>query len=109
MALAQIINEMFWILHIIEGMPGRFVHRPSNIFVDNKPAISLADNHAASKFTRHIGIDHHFLRDHCDGGDKSFNIVWTDSRNQKADGMTKPLPRMPFTTFRDSVVSDLEL
>ena len=107
MALAHIVKEILWIVHIIEGIPGQFVRRPIILYVDNKPAINLANNHAASKFTRHIGIVHHFLRQHCEDGDKQFRIVWKQTKSQKADGMTKPLARSEFVRFRDSVVSDL--
>ena len=106
MALAQIIKIMLWILHIFEGMPGQFIKKPINVYVDNKPAINLADHHAASKFTRHISIAYHFLREHCADGTGLFNILWVEGKNQKADGMTKPLPRSSFILFKDTVVSD---
>ena len=109
MALDHIVKLMLWIIHIIEGIPGQIVRRPVKIYVDNKPAISLANNHAASKFTRHIGIAHHFLRDHCEQGDGTFKVIWTDSKSQRANGMTKPLPRSEYKTFQDSVVSDIKL
>ena len=109
MALAQIVKILLWIINIIEGIPGQFVRRPVPIYVDNKPAINLADNHTASKFTRHIGISHHFLRDHCFGGDATFKIIWVHTKKQWADGMTKPLPRGEFTIFRDRVVTNLRL
>ena len=106
MALALITRIILWIIHMIECIPGQFVRRPILVYEDNKPCINLADNHSASKYTRHIGIAHHFLRDHYRGGDKQFRLVWTQSSAQKADGMTKPLPRTDFFTFRDQVVSD---
>ena len=109
MALSNIVKIILWIVNIIEGIPGQFVRRPICIFVDNQPAIDLANHHAASKFTRHIGIAHHFLRDHCEDGNGNFKIIWTDSKSNKADGMTKPLPRASFIKFRDTVVSDLVL
>ena len=106
MALSQLIKILLWLIHIIEAIPGQFVRRPVPIYIDNKPSINLANNHAASKFTRHIGIAHHFLRDHCAGGSKLFNLVWRETSSQQADGMTKPLPRAKFISFRDTVVSD---
>ena len=109
MALSQIIKILLWVIHIIEDIPGQFVRRPVYVHVDNKPAINLADNHAASKFTRHIGIAHHFLRDHCASGNNCFKIVWVDGKSQWADGMTKPLPRTEFALFRDRITSDLQL
>ena len=108
MALALIIKELLWILHIIEYLPGQFVRRPIPIYIDNAPSINLANNYAASKFTRHIGICHHFLRDYCEGGNRLFQLIWTNSSSNISDGMTKPLPRQSFENFRDKVVSDHE-
>ena len=108
MALAHIIKIMLWIIHIIEAIPSQFVKKPVPIYIDNKPAINLADNHAASKFTRHIGITHHFLRDYCEGGNRLFQLIWRESAFQEADGMTKPLARAKFTAFRDRVVSNFQ-
>ena len=109
MALSHVIRLLLWIMHMIESLPGQFVQRPVRVHEDNRPTINLANNHAASKFTRHIGIAHHFLRDHCTGENKQFEITWIDGKSQKADGMTKPKTRAEFITFRDSVVSDLQL
>ena len=106
MALAQVIKELLWIFHILSALPGQFVRLPIPIVNDNKPSISLANNHAASRYTRHIGIAHHFLRDYCEDGCQLFDLQWVESGDQPSDGMTKPLPRGPFTKFRDSVVSD---
>ena len=73
--------------------------------MDNKPAINLANNHAASKYTRHIGIQHHFLREYYETGTQTFQLVWDESKRNKADGMTKPLARGPFRVFADDVTS----
>ena len=106
MALSHIIKELLWILNIMQAIPGQFVRLPIPIYIDNKPCINLANDHAASKYTRHIGIAHHFLREHCEGGDRRFHLIWTESSSNVADGMTKPLTRTPFAHFRDMVVSD---
>ena len=109
MALSLVIRKLLWLIHIIECIPGQRVRRPVPIYIDNKPAINLANNYAASKFTRHIGIEHHFIRQHCESGSKTFKLIWRNSENQQADGMTKPLPKSKFAKFRDSVVSNIEL
>ena len=105
MALAYITKLLLWIIQMIECIPGQFVRRPVKVFEDNKPCIQLANNHAASKFTRHIGICHHFLRDHYESGSKQFLLIWTRSDKQKANGMTKPLARAEYKEFQDSVVA----
>ena len=53
-------------------------------------------------------MHHHFLRDYCEGGDKTFLLVWDKSEDNVADGMTKPKPRAEFIKFRDQVISDFE-
>ena len=109
MALAMIVKMLLWIINIIEAIPGQFIRRPIPIFEDNKPCINLANNHAAAKYTRHIGISHHFLRQHCYGGNKTFKLIWVDTNQQRANGMTKPLPKREFIAFRDTVVSNAML
>ena len=108
MALALITKILLWLINMIEAIPGQFIRKPIKVYEDNKPCINLANNHAASKFTRHIGIAHHFLRDHYESGSKQFELVWIEGRQQRADGMTKPLPHSGFIRFRDSVVSDYD-
>ena len=105
MALSMIIRMLLWLINIIEGIPGQFIRRPIPVYEDNKPCINLTDNHAAAKYTRHIGIAHHFLRDHCHGGNKTFQLIWRASAHQPANGMTKPLAKAEFKEFQDEVVS----
>lgn len=109
MALSTIVRMLLWLINILTAIPGQFIRRPIPIYEDNKPCINLADNHAASKYTRHIGIAHHFLRQHCYGGDRTFSLIWRQSNLQPANGMTKPLAKTPFIEFRDEVVSDIIL
>ena len=75
MALAYITKRLLWILNMLEAVPGQFVAKPIKVHEDNKPCINLANQHATSKHTRHIGIAHHFLRDHYYSGNKQFELV----------------------------------
>ena len=109
MTLTHLVELLLWIIHIVEGIPDQIIRRPVKIYVDNKPAINLVNNHVASKFTRHIGITHHSLRDHCENGDGTFKIIWVNIKRQQSNDMTKPLPRSEFKPFQYSVVSDIRL
>ena len=109
MALSYTTKLLLWIINMIQSIPGQFVSKPVRVFEDNMPCINLANHHAASKFTRHIGICHHFLRSHYAEGSKQFKLIWIRSGKQRANGMTKPLARSDFIAFRDSVVSDIRL
>ena len=51
MALSYVTRMLLWILNIINAIPGQFVVTPIKVHMDNKPAINLANNHAASKYT----------------------------------------------------------
>ena len=56
---------------------------------DNTSAINLSKNPIQHSRTKHIDIRHHFLCDHIQNGDISFEFV--DTNNQLVDIFTKPL------------------
>jgi len=62
---------------------------------DNTSAINLTRNPVLHSRTKHIEIRHHFLRDHVQKNDVSFEYV--DTKDQLADIFTKPLPSEPFS------------
>jgi len=65
---------------------------------DNTSAINLYKNPVLHSMTKHIEIRHHFLRDHVEKKDVTFEYV--DTKNQLADIFTKPLPSDPFLKIR---------
>jgi len=65
---------------------------------DNTSAISLTKNHVLHSRTKHIEIRHHFLKDHVEKKDVSFEYV--DTKDQLTDIFTKPLPFEPFLKIR---------
>jgi len=60
------------------------------IICDNMSAINLSKNHVQHSKTKHLEIQHHFLRDHVQKGDCVLEFV--DTKNQLADIFTKPFP-----------------
>ena len=108
MSLVHVTKLLLWIVNMIENIPEQFVWKSIPIYVVNKPSINLSNSYTTSKFTRQIGINHHFLRYYCYDGTNQFELIWTSTKTQAADGMTKPLARTPSITFRYSVVSDHE-
>ncbi|MCH88858.1 putative gag-pol polyprotein [Trifolium medium] len=74
---------------------------------DNTSAINLSKNPVLHSRTKHIEIRHHFLRDHVEKGDVTFEYV--DTTNQLADIFTKPLASDPFHKIsRDLGILDLK-
>jgi hypothetical protein len=68
------------------------------IFCDNQGAIALAKNPQFHARTKHIEIQHHFVREKVNEGKVRLEYMPTDK--QVADGLTKALPKDQFTTFR---------
>jgi hypothetical protein len=64
------------------------------LLCDNECAIKIAYNPCEHSRTKHIDIQHHFLRDHVIKGDIAISHVGTN--DQLADMFTKPLDEKQF-------------
>ena len=73
------------------------------IHEDNVSAIHLACNPATTPNSKHIDIRHHFIRERVKRGE--FKIVHVRSDLQRADFLTKPLPKEIFCAHRDFVMN----
>jgi hypothetical protein len=62
---------------------------------DNEGGVKLANNPMASNITKHIDINHHYIRELVDA--KTFVVVSVGKANKLADGMTKALPEPKHT------------
>jgi hypothetical protein len=68
---------------------------------DNESAICMADNPVEHSRTKHIDIQHHFLRDHQQKGD--IEVFHISTENQLADIFTKPLDEKTFCRLRSEL------
>ena len=73
------------------------------IHEDNVSAIHLACNPAATPYSKYIDIRHHFIRERVERGE--FKVVHVRSDLQRADFLTKPLPKETFCAHRDFVMN----
>jgi hypothetical protein len=64
------------------------------LLCDNESAIRMADNPVEHSRTKHIDIQHHFLRDHQQKGD--IEVYHINTENQLANIFTKPLDEKRF-------------
>jgi hypothetical protein len=71
------------------------------LLCDNESAIHLANNPFEHSHTKHINIQHHFLRDHQQRGD--IDIYHISTENQLADIFTKPLDEKWFCRLRSEL------
>jgi hypothetical protein len=60
------------------------------LFSDNKPAISIADNHVQHDKTKHIEIDRHFIKEKMNTG--LITTIYIPSGHKLVDVLTKSLP-----------------
>ena len=69
------------------------------IYVDNTQTMRLltSDEPQLNTKLRHVDIHQHWLRERVQKED--IDIAWVPTRDMKADGFTKPLPRQRFKAF----------
>jgi len=68
------------------------------LYCDNTSAVNLTKNPTLHSKTKHIEINHHFIRDHIQKGD--IEIMFVKIENQLADLFTKPLAGDRFNKLR---------
>jgi hypothetical protein len=71
------------------------------LLCDNESTIKIAYNPCEHYRTKHIGIQHHFLRDHAIKGDIVISHVGTN--NQLINIFTKPLDEKRFRELRSEL------
>lgn len=76
------------------------------IFGYNQGAIALAKNPQFHSRTKHITIQHHFLRKKLTKG--KIDLQYIPMERQVADGLTKALPKDRFIIFCRAVGLDME-
>jgi hypothetical protein len=71
------------------------------LLCDNGSAVKLTNNPVQHARTKHIDVQHHFIRDHQQKGDISIESVGTE--DQLADIFTKPLDENRFCKLRNEL------
>jgi len=89
MALSRATTQALWISKYLKevGLP---VTKPVLIYADNNGAISLSLNDKNHCRTKHIDMQHHFVKEHTKAN--SVNFQYTPSAENLANFLTKPLP-----------------
>ena len=103
MALTQVTKEAIWHRFLLsEILDRQYKKLPSiTIFADNRGCIALAHNPEYHACTKHIDIQHHFVREKVEEGEVS--LEYTPSGVMVADCFTKALPREKFVQHRASM------
>jgi hypothetical protein len=98
MALTLVAKEAIWLHRLLAELG--FVESddttstPMTIFEDNQSAIALAKNPIHHARSKHIDIQHHFIREKVESGE--VKLEYTSSEEMIADAMTKALLHFKF-------------
>ena len=92
-AMAHGICEGMWLRRLLNEL-GITTTEPVNMYCDNQAAIRIARNPVHHDRTKHVEIDRHFIKEKLD--EKIVDLLYTPTRHQIADVLTKALPRITF-------------
>ena len=104
MGQTQATKEAIWLRRLLAELDLSGENHTTDavlLFCDNEGAIALAKNPQFHARTKHIEIQHHYVRERAAAGDVDLQHVRTE--NQVADGLTKALPKDKFIPFRNAL------
>ncbi|PKU61534.1 putative mitochondrial protein [Dendrobium catenatum] len=96
-SLAALTADIIWLRRLLSDF-GIHQTTPTDIFCDNTSAIALANNPVFHARTKHIEIDHRFVRDHIQ--QQNIRILPISIIDQTADIFTKSLSTPRFQLLR---------
>lgn len=96
-AVALAAKEAAYIASLADELMFMKSVRPIVIFGDNEASISLAHKPIIDGRTKHINVKYHYLRQEVENG--AIKFVWVPTKDQSADGLTKPLPLAAHSRF----------
>jgi hypothetical protein len=97
----QATKEAIWLQGFLKQVHPDLDGGATIIYGDNQGAIALAKNPQFHARTKHIDIQHHFVREKVAEG--RIQLKYVPTTQQVADGLTKPLCRDKFQIFRAAV------
>lgn len=99
-ASAHAAQECIWLRRLLEDLHVKF-DQPVPIHGDNLSAIKLTSNPVFHARTKHIELEHHFIREKVLEG--IIEMVAVRSEDNVADIFTKALPKGPFEDLRSKL------
>jgi hypothetical protein len=101
-AQTQAAKEAVWLRSLLQELnPVEPTPYATIIYCDNQGAIALAKDPKFHPRTKHIAIQHHWVREKI--ADQVVDLEYVETSKQVADGLTKALPKDPFEAFRDVI------
>lgn len=97
MAATSAACQALWLQDLLKEVMGQ-EQKTYVLKVDNKSAIALMKDPVFHGKSKHIETKYYFIRDCIDKG--KIQVEFVSSNLQRADIMTKALPRMKFSEMR---------
>jgi len=97
MALTESIKEALWLIYIFRDI-NVILKLPIVIYEDNLLCQKLLENPRFHNRTKHIDLKYKFTKDHIEAG--TIKVESTNSADNLADMLTKPLPKIKFKHLR---------
>jgi hypothetical protein len=96
-------KEAVWLRRLLNEVQPETTNeaRATIIYCDNQGAIALAKDPQFHARTKHIDMQHHFVREKVSDG--TIQLEYVDTENQVADGLTKALDKIKFERFRKAI------
>ena len=91
--MAQEICELLWIKSVLKDLEIKYTD-PINLYYNNKATIQIAQNPVQHDRTKHVEIDHNFIKERLD--QKIICFPFVNSANQLADVLTKAVSNKDF-------------
>lgn len=103
LALAQAAKETLFVSRLRKEFSIELENQTIKIECDNKQTINLVHSELATLKTklRHVDIHNHWLRQ--EAGNGRISVEYTQSTQMMADGLTKALPQIKWTTFLEQM------
>ena len=95
-ALGSATQEAIWLKQLLADL--NTAPKKIEILEDNQSVITMANNSAGHKRTKHIDIKHHFIREAVQTG--TITSSYCPTANMLADIFTKQLPRIQLVNLR---------
>jgi hypothetical protein len=99
-AVANATAEIMWIQILLYEL-GIQAPRAAKLWCDNIGAKYLSANPVFHARTKHIEVDYHFVRERV--ARRLLDIEFISTRDQVADGFTKPLPVRQLEMFKNNL------
>ena len=93
MAASHAAREAAWFRNLLTEMKID-ISTPTVVFEDNQSTIKLTENPVNHARTKHIDVQHHFIREQVEGG--KIKTIYCPTEEMISDALTKPLAAEAF-------------